>query len=114
MAGTKVGRIVRTRKDKSEITFTDYRGEEKTSKYAPVGTIWAQRRDDGSYMLSFSPDKKDEKHFFNIYFEDGISLDMSASEGDDEERREPAKKASKPAGKKPSSREEDSGEGSPF
>lgn len=33
-------RIVMSRKDGQNITYTDYKGEEKTGKYAPVGAVF--------------------------------------------------------------------------
>lgn len=41
--GVIMGRIKARRKDKELITFTDYKGESKTDKYAPIMTIWANK-----------------------------------------------------------------------
>lgn len=38
-----MGRIKARRKDKANITFTDYKGEERTDKYAPVQIVWANQ-----------------------------------------------------------------------
>jgi len=43
-------RMVRVRKDGEESTFTDYKGERKTSKYEPVCTVFET---DGKYSVKF-------------------------------------------------------------
>lgn len=42
--------IVTVRKDDNEQTFTDYQGNERTSKFRKVGAVWER---DGKLSLSF-------------------------------------------------------------
>lgn len=49
--GDPVFRISRRRKDEQEITFKNYKGEEKTHKFQPIAAIF--RNDDGKFSIKF-------------------------------------------------------------
>lgn len=62
--------IVAVRKDGEEQTFTDYKGEEKTSQFRKVGAVWER---EGKLSLSFDSAITDEDKddcWFNLYARD--------------------------------------------
>jgi hypothetical protein len=79
-----LGRVKASRKDKALITFTNYKGESVTNKYADVMTVWAnkfgagdvqkdkhvtdaQLKDyftSGEYFVTFFPNKPKEDDGF--------------------------------------------------
>lgn len=85
-------RLSISNKDKSERTFEDYKGQEKTSKYETVAAIF--KNDDG--RLSVAVDRKfkfnPEKEWLNIYV-----VEQRDSDDDDKPK---SKKSAKPATKK--------------
>ena len=90
--GQPIYRLSISNKDKSERTFEDYKGNEKTSKYETVGAIF--KNDDG--RLSVAVDRKfkfnPEKEWLNIYV-----VEQRGSDDDDDK---PKAKKSAPATKK--------------
>jgi hypothetical protein len=68
MASTVVARIKAVRKDGSEITFTDYKGERKSAKYAPVATFF--RGENGKLSIKFEKGfVASEECWYNYYEE---------------------------------------------
>lgn len=85
-------RLSISNKDKSERTFTDYQGKERTSKYQTIGAIF--ENEDG--RLSATLDKKvtldPDKVWLNVY--------VVEAKDDDEDDKPKVKKAAKSKVKK--------------
>lgn len=66
-----VYRVTISRKDGEDITFTNYKGEEVTKKYAPVGALFPRDKGEGfSFALDPAAEglKLDsEKYWMNVY-----------------------------------------------
>lgn len=79
----KIGRLVRVRKDGTDIKFKDWQGEKKVGRYAPVGALlMTPSTDDRKPLISFAMDENfpgfdREEEFYNLYFEDGVEIDVS-------------------------------------
>jgi hypothetical protein len=66
-----VFRITFARKDGEEVTFTNYKNDEVTKKYAPLGALFARDKGAG-YSLAIDPsaiqhELDPEKFWYNVY-----------------------------------------------
>ncbi len=86
MGSRPTHRVTISRKDGKEITFTDYKGEAQTRKFAPIGALFPSRLEGG---FSLALDKKvtldPETLWINIY-----PIDMRREERDDSGEEAPA------------------------
>ena len=71
MSKRPVFRITFARKDGEEVTFTNYKNDEVTKKYAPLGALFARDKGAG-YSLAIDPsaithELDPEKFWYNVY-----------------------------------------------
>lgn len=71
MSKRPVFRITFARKDGEEVTFTNYKDQEVTKKYAPLGALFARDKGAG-YSLAIDPsavqhELDPEKFWYNVY-----------------------------------------------
>lgn len=71
MSKRPIMRITFARKDGEEVTFTNYKGDEVTKKYAPLGALFARDKGVG-FSLAIDPsaighELDAEKFWYNVY-----------------------------------------------
>jgi hypothetical protein len=70
-------RITRSRKDKEDITFLDFRGEEVTKRHEPVAVIFENERGMSLKVEKTISPEDHETYWFNIYSTDSDDTRVS-------------------------------------